>query len=142
MIIKKEIEEIDYKREDQYIAYADMVDDIYIAIRYMGMHPCCYIALDKNKYDINKVIKKLDNIVHGGVTCDNFSNIREYLNIDDDNFYLIGWDYGHLGDYSNLMYDKMHDKFTCDRDDRKYITLELLNDCKEAVKVIKEISKN
>ena len=62
-----------------------------------GTHPCCYIGIDSN----NKFYKKhYDDIpiqVHGGLTFACPTSKFKYFN--KDNYWIIGWDYLHYGDY-------------------------------------------
>ena len=63
--------------------------------------PCAYIVLENNKVKFN--IEDTDKLIspHGGITYDNkgLSNNGKILTRKR----VIGWDYGHFGDYSEYI---------------------------------------
>lgn len=133
-IIQKEIKEIDYTKTEEEILCADFYKDIYFCVRYTGSHPCCYLALEKSKYDIKRILKLL--YVYGGITCEDFSFMHEILQINED-YYILGWDYGHSFDFKSYLLKEniWLDEF------KEHNIKQLILDCKDAIKEIHIINK-
>lgn len=102
-----------------------------LVVSIRGTHPCGYVTFPKigEVEDYEGMI--LENVEldewtdpHGGFT---FLGTMECYDIDGT---WIGWDYAHLGDYtcSSILYSP---------DDRKYTTEEIVDECYEILRFIK-----
>ena len=101
-----------------------------------GNHPCAYIELNENhplyKERYETIDSSLDHMpVHGGVTY-----TEEWLKVANiHNSWIIGWDYGHLGDYCSVPPE--YDEYSYD--DHKWTVLEILEqDVIPAIQWLKE----
>lgn len=91
-----------------------------------GSHPCAYVELPKGhiyygKCDCDAYDLPID--VHGGIT---YGNYGLHNTIEQDKF-LLGWDYNHFGDYSN-----MNSVVFCDTG-KRWTTEEILEDVKKVI---------
>lgn len=86
-----------------------------------GAYPCTYIGIPKgNKYYGVSFSEVKDLNVHGGLT---YSGVLLPHDERFTDYWYIGWDYAHAGDYVGYL----DDKFMIDY--HKYSTEELINDC-------------
>lgn len=121
--------------EIKEMKYTDIrIEDIlargqYLGIKYYvktyGTHPCGYLEVDKDIYNDKDFIESIK--VHGGITYKNNSLRISESNIIYGNF--IGWDYAHAGDYMGFL-------ISCEFCDKKYSTLEIIEDCKYVISQI------
>lgn len=111
-----------------------IVDDYYKGVHYIcvniGDHPCAYFLSTKEFIDSHPDtyggIKGIH--VHGGVSHTGpFTNMAGLENYDG---HWIGWDYGHAGDWTGHMSVEKNTK--CGH--RKYTTMMLITECKDAIK--------
>ena len=78
----------------------------------LGSHPCAYVCIDSNNPFYNQDYDDIPIDVHGGLTfadntlyrvlqysekykCDTLQTIKRD--------WIIGWDYGHYGDYNKIL---------------------------------------
>lgn len=100
-----------------------------------GSHPCCYVEIPQN----NKLFEQdfyeddVENIdCHGGIT---FSDHRDF---GLGNFYYLGWDYAHFGDYYIRMFGDLISELT---PGKKWTIKEIEQEAKNVIKQIIEINK-
>lgn len=138
--MKKEVKEIYFEGRRTRILDKGKDGEFYWVILSLGMHPCSYIGVPKTHpfygLDYDDIYDKygydaLD--VHGGIT---FTDPEVHPNpILLENYWFVGWDYGHSGDYAcykgiSLNYnDTMH----------KWTLKELQKELKKALKQIKKV---
>ena len=121
------IKQMEYGRSKGILAHGTYRDFEY-AIVSMGSHPCAYIGIPEGHrlYCQNMGSVECDMLpAHGGITYSQ-SGLGSVGLMDDK--WVIGWDYGHYGDYMELGGDKLPGK--------KWTTEEILS---EVQKVIDEI---
>lgn len=84
---------------DKNIEKKVLEQNVYLGYQYYivsyGSHPCCYIKLTKNNYDISNLS------VHGGISYN-----RTELWCDKDCAKFIGWDYAHYTDFMLCKYNE------------------------------------
>ena len=80
-----------------------------------GTHPCAYILIEpghelyKADYSRNyDLYSGLD--VHGGITYTE-AGLHDFV---DSDYWVIGWDYNHLGDYNAMTPNAADHKYTTD----------------------------
>lgn len=70
----------------------------------LGTHPTAYIRIPKGHKlygkDDAEIYQKIDIGVHGGITY--ISDSITIENIGKVDGWIIGWDYGHYGDYMGI----------------------------------------
>lgn len=100
----------------------------YAIISY-GSHPCCYVALEKEDryYEI-----EYDNIkltCHGSFTYSEHGlfNMPFFTRIFREEFWVIGWDYAHAGDYIGYIEHSMRSHNLLARC-KKWTTQEMLDE--------------
>ena len=96
----------------------------------MGTHPCAYIKLPQSHPCYYKSYDEIPIEVHGGLTFKS-----EKLKTDNEIPVLgmyIGWDYGHIGDYSGMRYYN-------DENDKKWTTREILDDVVSVCEQLNEL---
>lgn len=116
------MKQVDYsKREDEILFEGDYNERHYI-IRYMGHHPCAYVEF-KNEFEE-------DSEEWNEVLCHCGINYKgpAFWNKDDNKFY-IGWDYGHLSDWSNIYTEEQNMHFN----NRKWTTSEIYEEVKNVI---------
>ena len=126
------------KNKSEIICFKEFDDGTALAvINVRGSHPCCYIQFP----DINKVHdynsfelydKETDKYggVHGG-----FTFLGELKNYGLEGTW-IGWDYAHLGDWTQSI-PVERDVFS-HFDEKKWTTKELLEECLDALQFIRK----
>lgn len=92
-----------------------------IAIIGQGSHPCAYVAMPKDIFIDTDFIS-----VHGGITYED-DGLHEV--IEEEKYYVIGWDYAHLGDF-NAFFDSF------DSENKIYTINDVLNDIEDVSKQI------
>lgn len=88
-------------------------------------HPCAYVVAKENNaiYGVN--YNEIDFIdVHGGLTYSDWG----LSNNKSEDFWVIGWDYAHYGDY--LPYD-------LSEDNKRWTTEEIYEHVKDVINQIK-----
>lgn len=135
MLVTVKPREMRYSDESKVqLLYNDIYKGFHYYILNLGTHPTAYVEIPKEHVlysmsyiDIEDSEYYID--VHGGLTYSSDS-----LRIGEDtslkNSWFIGWDYAHLGDY--LGYDLV--KST----DKKWTTLEIIEECKKVIEQIEE----
>lgn len=113
----------------------------YIITSLGGSHPCAYIVLDKYDSKYKKVGIGDYDIIHGGITyCDDY--LTDLIDEDEEKW-VIGWDYAHEGDYvsKQLPYSILISSISDwgNPQGKKYTKQEIKQDIK---KLIKELQKN
>lgn len=83
-------------------------------------HPCAYIVLNPSDKYYGKNYFEYSLDVHGGLTYAQFG-LHDFV---DKDYWVIGWDYNHYGDYSTI--GSMMGK--------KYTTEEIYSHVKEAIR--------
>ena len=140
IIFRSKYDEMEYKWEGETKVLLDGYFKTYhfIIASIGGNHPSAYIELEKShplyKKSYEDIDFPLDEMpVHGGVTY-----IEEWLKVANiHNSWVIGWDYGHLGDYCSV--PEKYDKYSYD--DHKWTVLEILaQDVIPAIQWLKENS--
>lgn len=128
--------EMEYKWEGESCI---LVDSSYNGYRFIianirGSHPAAYIELKDTHPLYGKHYSYDDNYedipVHGGLTYS-----RDYLQIANiENSWIIGWDYGHYGDFTSMPFERDYQK-----DWRKWTVPEIIEeDVIPAIKWLKE----
>ena len=106
-----------------------------------GTHPCSYIGIPKThpyyhlSYD-EIYDKGIEIDVHGGIT---FNDPDFWFNpIFLDDYWFIGWDYAHSGDYN--YYPDLEGMLSFrNPTDHEWTLIELQEEMKQALKDIKEV---
>ena len=90
----------------------------------VGVHPCAYVAIAKGQpyyecsdYDDFKIN------CHGGCTFIKWG----YPNVFSHDLKVIGWDYGHCGDFSGFYKSRISKQF------KKWTTAEIVEECKKVI---------
>ena len=130
------MQEMVYKDKREYLK--DILDwrtwhNYEYVILNLHSHPTSYVCLTSNDVFYQKDYNDIPIQVHGGLT---FSEptlycIKQYspkykcdVNTSITRDWIIGWDYGHYGDYSKIMQES----------GRKYTTKDILKDTKSVIK--------
>jgi len=107
----------------------------------LGTHPTAYIEIPKGhklyEKDYNEIYDMgYDIDVHGGLTYSDNS----LMCIKSENWF-IGWDYAHAGDYCGYYEETELQGFKSfmDVNCKKWTTEEIIEECKRAIKQIKEM---
>ena len=110
-------------------------DKDYVIISMMGCYPCAYVHSDidyRDKYEF-------EGPAHGGFTFYNsLSHWKNNVELDEETkqFFsknFIGWDYGHLGDFTYLLSFE---------GEKKWTTEEIFENVKEVIEWMLEKEKN
>ena len=101
----------------------------------LGSHPCAYIILDADNklygkhYDI--INSEYDIDCHGGLTYSE-DKLTFLIESDDglvedsiNDKWVIGWDYGHYGDYVGYL--------IVEDTGKKWSTMEIIEECKNVI---------
>ena len=120
------------------ILYEGTVKGYKVAIvNVYGRHPSAYIQVPEDLADIAFELLP----VHGGCSFNGktFFNGKE----EDKGYRWVGWDYGHLCDYTPPIDKTHHYSWNGSSDDirHKYITEEVYNDIVKAVKELRYINQ-
>ena len=111
----------------------------------LGTHPCAYIVINENDklygLDYDLIHEKFDIYCHGGLTYSedylNFLEFSQKYNCDVKsavhNQWVVGWDYGHDGDYMGFDEDEL-------MGGKKWTTQEIVGECKELIDQLTEIN--
>ena len=100
-----------------------------------GWHPCCYVEIPPNNrlFEQDYYEDDVENIdCHGGIT---FSDFRDF---GLGEFYYLGWDYAHLGDYSAMEFGGLIRNYP---GDKKWTIKEIEQEAKNVIKQIIELNK-
>ena len=101
-----------------------------------GMHPTAYVVVPKGHplYCWEPKIGELDKIdVHGGVTF-TATNLAG-AEIEKD-MWVIGWDYGHAGDYAGYFEGDERESV---KELHKWTTDEIIAECERVCNTLKEM---
>lgn len=99
----------------------------YAIVNY-GTHPCCYIGLPKNHKFYGKDYDNIDIDCHCGIT---FAEQDLAFNpIPTTDFWWIGWDYAHCGDYVGY-YQGLNNSL--EKNSKKWTTEEMLQEVKDVI---------
>lgn len=112
-------------------------DYTYFVISY-GTHPCCYVALDSTHPYYEVLYDDIPVNCHGGLTFSEHGLI-DYKNkhtFIPESYWVIGWDYHHVGDFSGFYYGK-NDYL---EHLRKWTTEELIEECKNVIDLLDSIA--
>lgn len=106
------------------------------AIISYGTHPCAYVGIPDGHRLYKKNYDKIDGIYcHGGFTFSEMG-VRELMH----DKWVIGWDYGHCGDYMQY-YDTSPDFLALEDlglGSRRWTTPEILDEVHEVIDQIEE----
>lgn len=124
-------------------------DNYYSDYRYiilnLGTHPTAYVVLPKNNKLFGKNYDELDCIsVHGGLTYSESYLTKEHITNHDNLYYVrdewvLGWDYAHAYDY--MGYYSHVEQVALSREFRKWKTSEIVEECKNVIRQLKEFEK-
>lgn len=115
------------KRERLLLGHGEYNGYEWLIVSYCS-HPCAYIVIDEHTYGYKKNDFECGMLdVHGGVTYSNWG-LHEWV---DQNEWVIGWDYNHLGDYSPIS--------GLQGGGRKYSTVEIYEDVKDAINQLRDM---
>lgn len=126
------------KGKSEIICFKEFDDGTALAvINVRGSHPCCYIQFP----EINKVHNYEDLVFYDKETDDYWNVHYGFTFLGGlENYGLegewIGWDYAHLGDWTQSM-PVERDAFN-HYEERKWTTKELLDECLEALQFIRK----
>lgn len=116
--------------EKPIILYTNKYKDyIYYIINY-GTHPCCYVYLSKGHKYFGKHYDDIDINCHGGLTF-SYNQLHDIMP-SEKNYWIIGWDYAHYGDYVGLCKELAGHKYT---------TEELIKDCQDVIDQLIQANK-
>ena len=107
----------------------------YCIISY-GHHPCCYIELTEGRPYFNaRDFEEVGLSCHGGITYVDWGlyrgkNGEPNQEIFPDSSKVIGWDYGHFGDFSGISLLSSN-KYL--QNEYKWTTRELNGDCIDVI---------
>ena len=112
-----------------------LAQGIYLGFQFVivnyGWHPCSYVSVPKGhpcyEVDYDEWGKMPD--CHGSVTYSEHGYVRNNCSYISEEFWVLGWDYGHVGDfvgyYIGNEYFEAHN--------HKWTTAELLKEVKEVI---------
>lgn len=131
-------EEMEYKNYNEIkLLYNDIYNGYHYFIISYGTHPCAYISINENDILYGKGYLDIEdnyNInVHGGFTYAH-NELRLSENTTLYNPWYLGWDYAHVGDYFGYRCDLLNEL------DKKWSTLEIIEECKNVINQIKELN--
>jgi hypothetical protein len=96
----------------------------YFVVSY-GIHPCAYIALREGQpFYKARLCEDVDVNCHGGCTFVEWG----YKHLFNETYKVIGWDYGHCGDFSGIYL-----KYNSFRDSKKWTTQEMIEECEHVI---------
>lgn len=132
--------EMDYngKGKSEIICFKEFDDGTALAvINVRGSHPCCYIQFP----EINKVQNYEDLVFYDKETDDYWDVHYGFTFLGELKHYglegeWIGWDYAHLGDWTQTM--SVEDDVFDHNEEKKWTTKELLDECLEALQFIRK----
>ena len=116
------MKEVDYTSKKYEILDEDDYNGRHYVITYTGSHPCAYV-------EFNDEFER-DSELWENVPCNRGANFLNrgpwtyHYNINDDSRIYIGWDYGHLEDYS---------RYNNDTDTKKWTVKEIREDVKKVI---------
>ena len=104
----------------------------YLIVNY-GTHPCCYVALESKHPYYGVFYDNININCHGGLTYSNLGLINSFTRTTylSDDYWVVGWDYHHVGDFSGFYSDK--ENIALFLNPKKWTTLELIEECKEFI---------
>lgn len=129
--MKQKIKEMIYKSnlERDILLEGNFKGYHYLIVSY-GTHPCAYVELKDNEYELYPSDKKWFELVdvHGGITYT--GNLHHLL--ENTNKHFIGWDYAHCEDYVGYFGDdKAFTEF------KKYTVKDIMKDVKKVINQLK-----
>ena len=109
-----ELEKIYYDKrlKESKILKNERYKDYEYYIITLGTHPCSYVVLPKDHKYYGMNYDEIDVKCHYGLTYS-----RDYLiskDLIEDDVWIIGWDYAHLGDYIPYEFSDYGHKYTLD----------------------------
>lgn len=110
----------------------------YCIVNY-GTYPCCYVALESSHPYYEKFMDDINLQCHGGITFTDYGfDSRGGVNevIFSDKLWVLGWDYGHCGDFMGYYMDSLYGlnkKQSVLLKSKKWTFEELLQDCKDVI---------
>lgn len=104
----------------------------------MGSHPTAYVKVPKDHPFFGKFYDEC-NPPHGFLGgpftfSDSSANFANLLDQPIPDGWYLGWDYAHVGDYTGYWSEEENMRMG----NRKYTTEEIILDCEEVVKYLKE----
>ena len=115
----------------------DVYEGFPFAIMNYGTHPCCYVGVPKGHTLYKRIYDEGDMPnCHGGVTYSERGLSRQgevYIPFD---YWVLGWDYGHAGDYCS--YYSEYDQTSFLHDCKKWTTKEMLEDVETVILQLKD----
>lgn len=98
----------------------------YYVVNLNGRHPCAYIRVPRDEFPAGLAYDALDQHfdVHGGFTYSEDSILYAPYRKD---YWYIGWDYGHCGDYAGCYQNEP--KSSCLHDTKRWTTEEIVAEC-------------
>ena len=136
MIIMKEMVYTDRMTKAVLLANDTYKGYEYVVLS-LGSHPCAYVVLDEGDklfgLDYDDINENFDVYCHYGLTySEDYLSFLEFSNkykcdvkVGIHNKWVIGWDYGHMDDYTGFCGDILGGK--------KWTTEEIVGECKEFI---------
>lgn len=131
------MKEVDYTSKKYEILDEGDYNGKHYVITYMGNHPCAYVEFN---YEFERDSKLWENVpCHWDANYLDIGPWTYHHKINDDPRIYIGWDYGHLNDYSRFDNDISLKKWTVKeiREDVKKV-IDYLNKIKNKLLTYKE----
>lgn len=100
-----------------------------------GNIPCAYVERKRNN-----AINIGDIVVHGGITYSFFEPDKEWR-IPNPKHMVLGWDYGHYGDYDDIRSSVVFQRNTLCMGLKKWKTEEIFEDVKFVIRQLQEMEK-
>ena len=116
------MKEVDYNNKKYEILDEGDYNGRHYVITYTGSHPCAYVEFHDEFESGSKLWENVP--CNWGANFLNRGPWTYHYNINDDPRIYIGWDYGHLEDYS---------RYNNDTDTKKWTVKEIREDVKKVV---------
>ena len=126
-----------------------LVDDAYKGYRYVivsyGQYPCAYVVLEKWHPCYEKQCDYSYINCHGGLTYSEYGlrapkKHGKAQKVISNNFWVIGWDYDHLGDFNGRLCE--YGKTFAYIHGKKWTTQEILEEVKDVIEQLDFIYDN
>ena len=127
--------EFEYKRQTEpcrkrhFVAGGTSYGFDYYVVNQGGSHPCAYVVLPKGHVFNGVPYDDIPVKCHWGLTYGAYE--LEGVKLEDGE-YVIGWDYGHCGDYISA--------YGAPADHKMWTTAEILNEVTEVCRQLRELN--
>lgn len=133
LVLTSPIKQMEYAANNS--TFEILAQGIYLGFRFVivnyGWHPCSYVAVPKGhpcyEVDYDEWRKMPD--CHGSVTYSTHGYVRNNCSYIPEEFWVLGWDYGHAGDFAGYYIGDVY----FEAHNHKWTTAELLKEVKEVI---------